>query len=242
MNIERSKADFILQGVASGLLPDGMPAIQSFLATENLYLSAIREIATKLEILNDEFKYTKDRNPIHLIKTRVKSPRRIVEKLLRRGLPATVESARENLTDIAGVRVICPYIDDIYTIARLLLSQDDIGLIRRADYIRSPKPNGYRSLHLVVTVPVFLSARTEPVKAEIQIRTIAMDFWATLEHELAYGLPEEARTDAMAAELKACAEVIADTDLRMQSLYSMILSPTTTASNERGCASDADAS
>jgi putative GTP pyrophosphokinase len=225
MNIERSKADFILQGVASGLLPDGMPAIQSFLATENLYLSAIREIATKLEILNDEFKYTRDRNPIHLIQTRVKSPRRIVEKLLRRGLPATVESARENLTDIAGIRVICPYIDDIYIIARLLLSQDDIGLIRRTDYIKSPKPNGYRSLHLVVTVPVFLSERTERVKAEIQIRTIAMDFWATLEHELAYGLPEEARTDAVATELKACAEVIADTDLRMQSLYSIILSP-----------------
>ncbi|MBP7619908.1 MAG: GTP pyrophosphokinase family protein [Gemmatimonadales bacterium] len=225
MNIERSKADSILQGMTSGLVPDGLPAIQSFLATENLYLSAIREIATKLEILNDEFKYTKDRNPIHLIRTRVKSPRKIVEKLMRRGLPATVEAARENLTDIAGIRVICPYIDDIYTIARLLLSQDDIGLIRRTDYIRLPKPNGYRSLHLVVTVPVFLSDRTERVTAEIQVRTIAMDFWATLEHELAYGLPEQARTEAVAGELRACADLIAAADVRMQSLYNMIVNP-----------------
>jgi len=229
------EADFILQGMASGLLPDGLPAIQSFLATEHLYLSAIREIATKLEILNDEFKYTKDRNPIHLIKTRVKSPRRIVEKLLRRGLPATVESARESVTDIAGIRVICPYIDDIYTIARLLLSQDDIGLIRRTDYIKSPKPNGYRSLHLVVTVPVFLSDRTERVTAEIQIRTIAMDFWASLEHELAYGPSEEARAEAVATELKACADLIADTDLRMQSLYSVIISPTNDCRDEPRC-------
>jgi putative GTP pyrophosphokinase len=228
MNVERSKVDVIFQGMASGLLADGMAAVPSFLATENLYLSAIREVATKLEILNDEFKYTKDRNPIHLIKTRVKSPRRIVEKLLRRGFPVTVESAREHLTDIAGVRVICPYIDDIYTIARLLLSQDDIGLVRRTDYIRNPKPNGYRSLHLVVSVPVFLSDRRESVNVEIQIRTIAMDFWATLEHELAYSLPQEARTEGVAAELKACADVIAHTDLRMQSLYSMILRPTPT--------------
>jgi putative GTP pyrophosphokinase len=226
MNVERSKVDSIFQGMASGLLADGMAAVPSFLATENLYLSAIREIATKLEILNDEFKYTKDRNPIHLIKTRVKSPRRIVEKLLRRGFPVTVESAREHLTDIAGIRVICPYIDDIYTIARLLLSQDDIGLVRRTDYIENPKPNGYRSLHLVVTVPVFLSECREIVNVEIQIRTIAMDFWATLEHELAYSLPAEARTEAVVAELKACAGVIADTDLRMQSLYRMILRPT----------------
>ena len=132
-----------------------------------------------------------------------------------------MESARENLTDIAGIRVICSYIDDIYMIAGLLVSQDDIELIRTTDYIKSPKPNGYRSLHLIVTVPVFLSDRTERVKVEIQIRTIAMDFWASLEHELAYKL-EDGKTEAIAEELKACADVIADTDRRMQALHDIV--------------------
>lgn len=154
--------------------------------TENLYLSAIREIATKLENLNDEFKYGKDHNPIHEIKTRVKSPKSTMDKLVRGGFDLSVESARENLTDIAGVRVICSSIDEIYLIAELLKSHDDIEVIRISDYIKNPKPNGYRSLHLIVTVPVFLSTSTEYVKVEIQIRTIAMDFWASLEHELSY--------------------------------------------------------
>ena len=125
-----------------------------------------------------------------MITTRVKTPQSIASKLLRRGFPLTVESARNNLTDIAGIRVICSYIDDIYLIARLLVSQSDIQLIRTNDYIRDPKPNGYRSLHLIVTVPVFLSDRTELVKVEVQVRTVAMDFWASLEHELAYKLAE----------------------------------------------------
>lgn len=221
-NIDRSKASYLFDGLTAGVLPAGMEAtIRGFLAAESLYTSAIREIATKLENLNDEFKYTRDRNPIHLITTRVKSPKSIIDKLLRRGFPVGLESAREHLTDIAGIRVICPYIEDIYLVARLLLSQDDIALLRRTDYIAQPKPNGYRSLHLIVTVPVFLSERTERVKAEIQIRTIAMDFWASLEHELAYKLAEETG-EAIAAELKACAEVIADTDRRMQALHQMI--------------------
>jgi putative GTP pyrophosphokinase len=222
-SIERSKAGYVFDVLAAGVLPEvTAAAIRSFLATENLYLSATREIATKLENLNDEFKYTKDRNPIHLIKTRVKTPKSIMDKLLRRGFPLTVESAKENLTDIAGIRVICCYIDDIYAVARLLVSQDDIELIRTTDYIRNPKPNGYRSLHLIVTVPVFLSDHTERVKTEIQIRTIAMDFWASLEYELAYKLAEAQKTEAVARELKACAEVIADTDLRMQALHGII--------------------
>jgi putative GTP pyrophosphokinase len=222
-DIERSKASYLLEGMTAGILSQEMTAtIRSFLATENLYLSATREIATKLENLNDDFKYTKDRNPIHLIRTRVKTPKSIMDKLLRRGFPLTVESARANLTDIAGIRVICSYIDDIYAIARLLVAQDDIELIRTTDYIKNPKPNGYRSLHLIVTVPVFLSDRTERVKAEIQIRTIAMNFWASLEHELAYKLTDDKRTAAVARELKACAEVISDTDLRMQALHNII--------------------
>lgn len=218
-NIDRSHASFIFDGITAGVLPEKMViAIRSFLATENLYVSATREIATKLENLNDEFRCTKDRNPIQLIKTRVKTPKSTMDKLLRRGFPLSVESARENLTDIAGVRVICSYIGDIYLIADLLVSQDDIELIRTTDYIKSPKSNGYRSLHLIVTVPVFLSDRTERVKVEIQIRTIAMDFWAALEHELAYKLADK-KPGAVAKELQACADVIADTDLRMQALH-----------------------
>jgi putative GTP pyrophosphokinase len=221
-DIERSKASYIFDGLISGVLPDDTVAtIRSLLAAESLYVSATREIATKLENLNEEFKSTKDRNPIHLIKTRVKTPKSIVDKLVRRGFPPTVESARENLTDIAGIRVICSYIDDIYMIAGLLVSQDDIGLVRTTDYIKSPKANGYRSLHLIVTVPVFLSDRTELVKAEIQIRTIAMDFWASLDHELSYKLAE-GKNEIVSRELKDCADVIADTDLRMQALHDII--------------------
>ncbi len=224
-DIEKSKASYIFDGMTAGVMPEEMAAaIRAFLATEHLYLSAIREIATKLENLNDEFKYGLDRNPIHLIKSRVKTPKSIMDKLLRRGYPLSVESARENLTDIAGVRVICSYIDDIYEIARLLVSQDDIEVVRTTDYIKQPKPNGYRSLHLIVTVPVFLSQRTERVKVEIQIRTIAMDFWASLQHDLAYKLAD-AKGAAIAAELKACADVIADTDRRMQVLYSTTADP-----------------
>ncbi|MDM7915509.1 MAG: GTP pyrophosphokinase family protein [Candidatus Eisenbacteria bacterium] len=219
--IERSRASQLFNGVTAGILPDTVvTAIRAFLATENLYLAAAREITTKLENLNDEFKCTKDRNPIHSITTRIKTPKSIMDKLLRRGFPVNVESARENLTDIAGVRVICSYIDDIYLIATLLVSQDDIELIRTTDYIKSPKANGYRSLHIIVTVPVFLSDRTERVKAEIQIRTIAMDFWASLEHELAYKLGD-GRNESVARELMACADEIAEVDLRMQALHDM---------------------
>lgn len=220
--IERSKVSYIFDGLAEGVLPEETVAIiRSMLAMESLYLSATREIATKLEILNDEFQSTKARNPIQFVQTRVKTPKSILDKLARRGFPVTVESAREHLTDIAGIRVICSYIDDIYLIAGLLVSQDDIDLVRVSDYIQRPKPNGYRSLHLIVTVPVFLSDRTEHVKAEIQIRTIAMDFWASLDHELSYKLGE-GKLDEVARELKACADVIADTDRRMQALHDVV--------------------
>jgi putative GTP pyrophosphokinase len=175
------KAFYLFEGLNSNILTQEMAeTLKSFIATENLYSSATREIATKFENLNNEFKYTHDRNPIKHIQTRVKTPSSIVSKLIKNGWEVSVESARKNLTDIAGVRVICSYINDIYMIAGLLLSQDDITLIRKTDYIKNPKPNGYRSLHLIVTVPVFLSTRVEKVNVEIQIRTIAMDFWASL--------------------------------------------------------------
>ncbi len=227
-NIERLKVAYIIDGLKGYILPDDRTKlINSFIVTQNLYSSAAREITTKLENLNDEFKHVKDRNPIHHIKSRIKTPKSIMDKLNKLGCELSAESARKNLTDIAGIRVICSHIDDIYVIADLLTSQDDVGLIRISDYIKNPKPNGYRSLHLIVTIPVFLSASTEIVKVEIQIRTIAMDFWASLEHELSYKLPEK-KTEAITLELKECANIISDIDIRMQKLYNnTILSEST---------------
>ncbi|NMA65164.1 MAG: GTP pyrophosphokinase family protein [Clostridiaceae bacterium] len=222
MEIQHSKTSYIFEGLSNEVLPEKLlESIRSFIAVENVYKSAIREIVTKLENLNDEFKYTKDRNPIHQIKSRVKTPKSIIEKLTRKGYEISVESARKNLNDIAGIRVICSYIDDIYLIADLLSTQNDIEVLRTIDYIKNPKPNGYRSLHLIVRVPVFLTKGIEYVKAEVQIRTIAMDFWATLEHQLAYKIGQDYSSEIY-AELKSCAEVIANTDLRMQKLFNKI--------------------
>jgi len=223
MTIDYKKVAYMFDGViAEPLSGDAVRAIRSFLETENLYLAATREIETKLENLNDEFKYGKDRNPIHQIQTRVKTPKSIMGKLIRRGHELSVQSAREHLTDIAGVRVICAYIDDIYLIANLLMAQDDITVIRISDYMKNPKPNGYRSLHLIVTVPVFLSTGRENVNVEIQIRTIAMDFWASLEHHLSYKYAND-NTESVMLELKDCADVIANTDMRLQNLYNITI-------------------
>ncbi len=189
-----------------------------FVELEHLYESAIREVKTKLEILDSEFRTKYAYNPIHHINDRLKSPQSMLEKLQRKGFPISVESVRKNLDDIAGVRVICNYIEDIYTVAELLTNQDDVKLITMKDYIKNPKPNGYRSLHLVIETPVFLSDRKELVHVEVQIRTIAMDFWASLEHELKYKTDAEVSAD-LAAQLKECAETIAATDVKMQQIY-----------------------
>ncbi|MBS7370184.1 MAG: GTP pyrophosphokinase family protein [Oscillospiraceae bacterium] len=195
-----------------------MEQLYQFIELEHLYESAIREVKTKLEILDSEFKAKYDYNPIHHIEDRLKSPQSILEKLQRKGLSFSCENAREALNDIAGVRVICNYIEDIYTVADLLTMQDDVKLIKRKDYIENPKPNGYRSLHLVIETPVYLPDRKEQVNVEVQIRTIAMDFWASLEHELKYKTDVEVSAD-LAQQLKECAETIAATDERMQSIY-----------------------
>ncbi|NLE35214.1 MAG: GTP pyrophosphokinase family protein [Bacteroidales bacterium] len=217
--MDLKRASYLFEGIRGQILPENLiDTIRSFIAAENLYSSATREIATKLENLNSEFNSMHERNPIHLIQTRVKTPASIMEKLKRRGFELSVESARKNLTDIAGVRVICSYINDIYMISGFLLSQSDIQLVRTTDYIKNPKPNGYRSLHHIVKVPVFLSNKMKLVNVEIQIRTIAMDFWASLEHELAYKLEKDKSAEAF-AELKTCAAEIADIDRRMQKLY-----------------------
>ena len=182
---------------------------------------AIREIENKLRVLDEEFSIRADRNPIQTIKTRVKSPISIIEKLQRRGYEVTVENMQQYLTDIAGVRVICSFIEDIYKLAELLIKQDDIVLVEIKDYIKNPKPNGYRSLHLIVELPIFLSNEKKNMLVEVQFRTIAMDFWASLEHQLKYKKKIE-NPEKIATELKYCADVITEVDMRMQDIRYMI--------------------
>lgn len=182
-----------------------------------IYRSAIKEVKTKLEILDDELKIRRKRNPIEYMKSRVKTPGSIMDKLRRKGLEMSVDSAKENLNDIAGIRVICSFVGDIYDIAYMLKRQDDITLIEEKDYIKNPKSNGYRSLHLVVEVPIFFSEHAESVRVEVQIRTIAMDFWASLEHKLYYKTSGESPIH-ITNDLKECADVIASTDMRMQDI------------------------
>lgn len=195
----------------------------SFLEIEHLYDSVIELVKAQLNIFDNEFSMRFQRNPIHSIESRIKTPQSIVGKLQRKGMPVTPESARENLTDIAGVRVICCYIDDIYAIADLLTKYSGFQLRKIKDYIQNPKPNGYRSFHMILDVPVYMSSGKQTAPVEIQIRTIAMDFWASLEHQLHYkstGDPKIAAT--LTDELKACAETIAATDEKMQDMFKQI--------------------
>lgn len=187
-----------------------------------MYSCAIKEIKTKLQVLNDELSIKRQRNPIEFIKTRVKQPDSIASKLRRKGYPVTVQSVFENLSDVAGVRVICAFIDDIYKVADMLTAQDDIELIKRKDYIKNPKMNGYRSLHLIIEVPVFFSDHKEQIRVEVQIRTIAMDFWVSLEHQLKYKKDID-DAESIMYELRACADVINRTDYHMQSLRDRIV-------------------
>ena len=186
-----------------------------------MYGCAVREVRTKLEVLNDELSVRYNRNPIEFIKTRIKKPLSIVNKMKKRGLEISIDSMMENLNDVAGVRVICCFIDDIYDVARWLASQDDIRLLQVKDYIKNPKPNGYRSLHLIVEIPVFFSKGKQLMRVEVQIRTIAMDFWASLDHQLRYkkDVPD---SEKIMEELKECADVIAETDSRMQQIREKI--------------------
>ena len=188
--------------------------VDEYFSIQCRYQAAIQEVTTKLQILDSEFSLRYKRNPIHSMQSRMKTIQSIVEKLKRKGEPITTASAVEHLTDIAGIRVICSYIDDIYLIANLLMEQDNIRVIRVRDYIRSPKPNGYRSLHMVIEVPVYLSEGKLQVPVEVQIRTIAMDFWASLEHSIRYKA-EGTVPDGVAAELLSVATDIDGLDNRM---------------------------
>lgn len=181
------------------------------------YKCAMLEIETKFNVLNEQFSLQYDRNPISSIKARLKSIDSIKEKLQKKELPFTLTSIEENLNDVAGVRVICSFAHDVYMLAEALLAQDDIELIEMKDYIKNPKPNGYRSLHLIVNVPIFLLHEKRIMKVEIQLRTIAMDSWATLEHQLRYKKNIEF-TEEMINELKYCADISSELDLKMDNL------------------------
>ena len=189
----------------------------SFRTLMAYFRCAIMEIETKFNVLNEEFSLQHDRNPIADIKSRLKSVESIEEKLTRKNIPVTCEAIEKNLNDVAGIRVICTFIDDVYMLADALLSQDDITLIQKKDYIENPKPNGYRSLHLIVEVPIFLAEEKRFMRVEIQLRTIAMDFWASLEHQLNYK-KNITNAEMIQNELKHCAEVNAELDRRMSEI------------------------
>lgn len=181
------------------------------------YRCAMMEIETKFKVLNEEYSLQHDRNPISSIKSRLKKMSSIQEKLIRKDIPVSLHAIEENLNDVAGIRVICSFPEDVYTLAEALLKQDDIQLIERKDYIKNPKKNGYRSLHLIVAVPIFLENEKRIMKVEIQLRTIAMDCWASLEHQLKYKKDHEF-TPEMEAELLQCAELSIQLDEKMDSL------------------------
>lgn len=209
-----------IENIFGGRLPDPAQARQ-FFEQYNMsmlyYRCAMKEIETKFDVLSEEFSLRYDRNPISSVQTRLKRGESIYRKLRRKGLPLSVELIEQEVSDIAGIRVICPFLEDVWELEHALLSQDDIELIDRKDYIAAPKDNGYRSLHLIVAVPIFLSRGKRLVKAEVQIRTIAMDSWASLEHQLRYKKdfplsPEQEK------ELKLCAELSFQMDERMEML------------------------
>lgn len=183
------------------------------------YRCAIMEVETKFKVLNEQFSLEYDRNPIESIKSRLKSLDGIVKKVRRKNIPLTMEAIEENINDIAGIRVVCSFPEDIYLLAKCLLQQDDIRLIEKKDYIKNPKENGYRSLHLIVAVPIFLQNEKREMKVEVQLRTIAMDFWASLEHKVRYkkNIPAD-ETERLAQELTECAKISAELDQRMQDI------------------------
>ena len=182
-----------------------------------IYNSALKEIGTKLEILNDEFQHVHQYNPIEHIKSRIKRPQSIVKKLKKHGYESTIDNMVKYVNDIAGVRVICSFTSDIYRIAEMIINQNDIKVVSVKDYILNPKPSGYKSYHLIVTIPIFLSDRIVDAKVEIQIRTVAMDFWARLEHKIHYKFEGNVPMH-IKQELVECANMVSELDAKMLSL------------------------
>ena len=186
------------------------------------YEAAIREVYTKLVVLKDDFSTLKKRDCISMIQSRIKSNASILEKLTRKGLPIQLDSIHSKLDDIAGIRVVCKFIDDIYMLVEKLSAQEDLVVIETKDYIKNPKPNGYRSYHMVVEVPIFFEGVKEYVRVEIQMRTVAMDFWASLEHDIKYK-KDSCECEDIVEELKSCADTIATADQRMMELRDRVL-------------------
>lgn len=220
--MEELNENFRLEGEKlENALKETKEKSKKFLSFISYYRCAIMEIETKLNVLREEFSLCHDRNPINGISSRLKSPQSILEKLKRKNKKRTLQNAEKYVNDIAGVRVCCMFTEDVYMLADAVLKQDDVTLIEKRDYIANPKPNGYRSLHLLVSVPIFLSEEKRSVKVEIQFRTIAMDFWASVEHQLRYKKNNEF-TKEMADELLLCAQTSADLDKRMENLKRLI--------------------
>ena len=211
-----------LEALTASGFPEGLiEQASGFMELMMQYRCALMEVETKLNVLNAEFTMKNNRNPFESIKSRIKTPKSILEKLQRKGFEISVKGIEENLADVAGIRVICSFPDDIYATAKMLTDQDDIRVIQVKDYIINPKPNGYRSLHLILEVPSFLSNEKKNMKVEVQFRTIAMDFWASLEHKLKYKKNIE-NAEEISKELQRCAEASSQLDLRMQALRDRI--------------------
>ena len=187
-----------------------------------LYNSALKEVGTKLEILNDEFVHIHNYNPIEYIKSRIKTPESIVKKLKKGGYESTIENMVTYVKDIAGIRIVCSFTADIYKLAEMIGRQNDLTVISVKDYMKHPKESGYKSYHMIVSVPIFLSNRVVDTKVEIQIRTIAMDFWASLEHKIYYKFEGNA-PEYISRDLRECAEIVSNLDAKMLSLNQAIL-------------------
>jgi putative GTP pyrophosphokinase len=187
------------------------------------YKCALIEVETKFKVLNEDFSFLHERNPIDTIKTRIKDFDSIRRKLRKMRLPLNINSIEKNIYDIAGIRIICPFVGDIYMLADCIIRQDDIKLIKKKDYIATPKENGYRSLHLLIEIPIYLQKEKRPVKVEIQFRTIAMEFWANLEHRLRYKKHiDKKMLNELSNELNECAEMCAMLDLKMKNIHDRI--------------------
>lgn len=219
-----SKYSFVeLEGVHMELRADNGDGVDSWKEVNLVYNAALKQVETKMEILNDEFQHVHQYNPIEHIKARIKTPESIVKKLKRHGYESTIDNMVRHINDIAGIRVICSFSSDIFRIAEMIGQQKDIQVIAVKDYITHPKSSGYKSYHMIVTVPVYLSDRIVDTKVEIQIRTVAMDFWASLEHKIHYKFEGDA-PEHIRSELVECAKMVSDLDNRMLSLNEEILS------------------
>lgn len=228
--IKETMGDRITERVKDSRLMDNFLANEKFMDRISKHLEpieqmnayyrcAIMEIETKFKVLSEQFSLKYDRNPIETIKSRLKSQESILKKMSRKGIPMTLENMEREIDDIAGVRVICSFVEDVYMLADCLLQQDDITLLEKKDYIKNPKDSGYRSLHLIVQVPIFLQNEKRPMKVEVQIRTLAMDLWASQEHKLRYkkSIPEN-EEESISNELAECAQILSSVDARMQAL------------------------